>query len=101
MRDRCGKQIATCERAWQGAASAGRLALMRAPVHLTFEAMVALLCRTFERLPDARRPERVTYAMRDAATTAFACFFFQQPSLLKHQRDLARRAGRSNLETIF
>jgi hypothetical protein len=63
--------------------------------------MVALLCRTFERLPDARRPERVTYAMRDAATTAFACFFFQQPSLLKHQRDLARRAGRSNLETVF
>lgn len=34
---------------------------MRPPVHLTFEAIVALLGHTFERLPDARDPERLDY----------------------------------------
>ena len=74
---------------------------MRPPIHLTFEAMVALLGRTFERLPDARDSQRVTYPMRDAALSMFACFFFQDPSLLAFQRRLEKASDRSNLQTMF
>lgn len=74
---------------------------MRRPLHLTFDAVVALLGRTFQALPDARDPNRLTYPMRDAALSAFAMFFFQQPSLLKFQQEMQRRSGRSNLESMF
>lgn len=74
---------------------------MRPPKHLTLEAMIALLGRTFEQLPDARDPERLRYPMRDAAMSAFACFFFQEPALLAFQRHMHSQLGRDNLETIF
>jgi hypothetical protein len=74
---------------------------MRHPVHLTFDAVVALLGRTFEALPDSRDPGRLTYPMRDAALSAFAMFFFQQPSLLKFQQEMQLRSGRSNLASVF
>lgn len=74
---------------------------MRPPIHLTFEAIVALFGRTFERLPDGRDPTRLSYPMRDAAMSALACFFFQDPSLLAFQRRIRSRMGRDNLETMF
>lgn len=74
---------------------------MRQPVHLTFEAVVALLGQTFEQLPDARNHNQITYSMHDAMLSAFAMFFFQHPSLLNFQERLKQRAGRSNLETVF
>jgi hypothetical protein len=74
---------------------------MRPPLHLTFDAMVALLGRTFERVPDARDPERVKYPMRDAALSAFACFFFQDPSLLAFQRRMDSRLNQNHLATLF
>lgn len=74
---------------------------MRRPIHLTFDAVVALLGRTLESLPDSRDPDRVTYPMRDAALSAFAMFFFQHPSLLKFQQEMKLRSGRSNLESLF
>jgi hypothetical protein len=39
--------------------------------------------------------------MRDAALAAFACFFFQTPSLLAFQRQMQSRTGRNNLKTVF
>src|SRR4051812_19577893 len=44
---------------------------MRQPIHLTFEAVVALLARTFEKLPDKRDPARVKYPLRDSSLSAF------------------------------
>ncbi len=74
---------------------------MREPIHLTFEALIALLGRTFEQLPDPRNPNQVSYSMRDSMLSAFAMFFFQHPSLLHFQHKLKKRSGRCNLETIF
>lgn len=74
---------------------------MRKPIHLTFEAVVALLARTFEQLPDRRLPARVKFPLRDSMLSAFAMFFFHHPSLLQFQHKLKLRSGRSNLETIF
>lgn len=74
---------------------------MRQPIHLTFEAIVALLARTFEKLPDRRDPARVKYPLRDSCLSAFAMFFFQHPSMLQFQHKLKHRSGRCNLESIF
>jgi hypothetical protein len=74
---------------------------MRPPVHLTFEAVIALLGRAVDRMPDSRDPNRVNYALRDAALAAFAMFYFQAPSLLAFQRQLHSRTNRNNLATLF
>lgn len=74
---------------------------MRQPIHLTLEAILALLARTFENLPDDRLQARVKFPLRDSMLSAFAMFFFQHPSMLQFQHKLKHRTGRSNLETIF
>jgi len=74
---------------------------MRQPLHLTFEAVVALLARSFEKLPDRRDPALVKYSMRDSTLSAFAMFFFQHPSMLQFQHKLKQRHSRCNLETVF
>ena len=74
---------------------------MRQPIHLTFQAVLALLARTFEKLPDRRAPSRVKYSLRDSMLSAFAMFFFQHPSLLQFQHKLKHRHSRCNLETVF
>src|SRR5215210_3098452 len=74
---------------------------MRQPIHLSFEAAVALLARTFEKLPDRRDPARIKYPLRDSMLSAFAMFFFQHPSLLQFQHNLKQRHTRCNLETLF
>lgn len=74
---------------------------MRQPIHLTFEAVVALLAHTFDQLPDDRDLTRVKYSLSDSMLSAFAMFFFQHPSLLQFQHKLKQRRGRCNLETIF
>ena len=74
---------------------------MRTPIHLSFESVVALLSRTFERLADRRNPQRINYSLRDSILSAFAIFFFHHPSLLHFQHRLKQRKGRCNLETIF
>ena len=74
---------------------------MRPPVHLTFDAVIALLGRAVDRMPDSRDANRVDYSLRDAALAAFAMFYFQAPSLLAFQRQLHSRTNRSNLATLF
>ena len=74
---------------------------MRQPIHLTFQAVIALLARTFENLPDRRNPAVVKYPLRDSMLSAFAMFFFQHPSLLQFQHKLKHRHSRCNLETVF
>ena len=51
--------------------------------------------------PDARREDRCQYALSDAVLGAFSVFFMQCPSFLAHQREMQRRKGRNNAETLF
>src|SRR5215208_582060 len=74
---------------------------MRQPIHLTFEAVLALLARSFEKLPDRRDPTPIKYPLRDSMLSAFAMFLFQHPSLLQFQHNLKQRHSRCNLETVF
>jgi len=68
---------------------------------LTFDAYVHMLAKTFERIPDTRASGSGDYSMTDALMSAFAMFFFQEPSLLAFQRKLEERRHRNNLETMF
>jgi hypothetical protein len=77
------------------------LSAMRPLESLTLESIVGLLADTFQRLPDPRHPDRVTFHAHDTLLSGFACMFFQHRSLLQFQRRMKERRGRSNLETLF
>lgn len=68
---------------------------------VTFDWMVKQLGETFARLPDYRQGQNTTYAVQDAAVSAFSVFFMQSPSFLAHQRDLQRKQGRNNVASLF
>lgn len=74
---------------------------MRPLESLSLESIVSLLSDTFQSLPDLRHPHRVAFQLHDTLLSAFACMFFQHPSLLQFQRRMKERRGRCNLETIF
>src|SRR5918996_4228935 len=63
---------------------------------------IATLRRTFEDLPDARRPGgNSRYAMEDAALSAFSVFFMQSPSFTPWQRSRQERQGRRIAQGLF
>ena len=51
--------------------------------------------------PDKRRGGETVYSMADIGLSAFAPFFMQSESFLKHQRALEDGHGRSNCQTLF
>ena len=68
---------------------------------LSFDRLRSILVATVTQLPDQRtRPNRI-YEIADAALGAFAVFFVQSPSFLAHQRDMQRRQGQNNAESLF
>ena len=77
------------------------LSSMRPLESLTLEALVSLLSDAFQRLPDQRHPDRISFLLHDTLLSGLAMMFFQHPSLLEFQRRMKERRGRCNLETIF
>lgn len=68
---------------------------------LSFDRLRSILVATVTHLPDHRtRPNRI-YEIADAVLGAFAVFFVQSPSFLAHQRDMQRRQGQNNAESLF
>ena len=64
--------------------------------------LIATLRRTFEELPDTRRPGgNSRYVMADAALSAFSVFFMQSPSFLAWQRSMQESQGRNNAPSLF
>lgn len=66
-----------------------------------FDELVQEFHETLARLPDNRTGKNSQYSIKDAALGAFGVFFTQSPSFLAYQRDLQRRQGRSNAQTLF
>ncbi len=53
-------------------------------------------------LPDHRKPNNNTrYTIGEAALSAFSVFFTQSPSFLAYQRDMHKRKGRDNAQSLF
>lgn len=68
---------------------------------LSFDQLCSILVATVTRLPDHRTGPHRPYEIADAALGAFAIFFTQAPSFLAYQRDLQRRKGRNNAQSLF
>lgn len=65
------------------------------------ENLVKKIQSTFNHLSDSRTGSNTTYAMSDAALSAFSVFFMQNPSFLAQQKTLEKSHGKSNLQTLF
>jgi len=68
---------------------------------LSFPLLLALLTDVFRQLPDPRTGENSHYSVCDAALGAFGVFFMQCPSFLAYQRDMQRRKGCNNAQSLF
>lgn len=67
-----------------------------------FERMMERARKCFADLPDTRQPSNhPRYKISDAALSALSVFFMQSPSFLAHQRDMERKHGRSNVQSLF
>jgi hypothetical protein len=63
---------------------------------------IQLLGELAQENPDKRagRHNQI-YEMADAVRGGYSVFFMQSASFLEHQRIMAQRRGRSNLESVF
>ena len=68
---------------------------------LSFSTLRTILTEVFQQLPDPRSGANTQYTMCDAALAAFSVFFMQCPSFLAYQRDMQRRKGCNNAESLF
>ena len=67
-----------------------------------FQSLVDLIGTNLAQLPDFRKASpNQRYEIRDAALSAFAVFLMQSPSFLAQQRDMQRRKGRNNAQSLF
>ena len=71
------------------------------PKPLSFGTLRTILSDTFQRLPDPRSGQNVQYTMEAVALAAFSVFFMQSPSFLAYQRDMQRRKGCNNAQSLF
>jgi len=68
---------------------------------LSFGTLRTILTDTFQQLPDPRSGQNTRYAIEDVALAAFSVFFMQCPSFLAYQRDMQRRKGYNNAQSLF
>ena len=68
---------------------------------LSFDRLRSILVATVTHLPEHRTGPHRLYEIADAALGAFAVFFTQSPSFLAYQRDMQRRKGRNNAQSLF
>jgi hypothetical protein len=71
------------------------------PPALDFDSLAGFLRGYMETLPDNRRGYNKQYSIDDAALSAFSMFFMQCPSFLEHQRQMGKRSGKDNVQSLF
>ena len=70
-------------------------------IKFTQKILVQQIQATFSSLPDIRKGSNCSYQMSDAALSAFAAFFMQNPSFLAQQKSLEKSRGKNNVESLF
>ena len=71
------------------------------PQPLSFDSMVSYLRSTMADFPDKRTGSNCRYSIEDAALGAFSVFFTQCPSFLSFQKNMLKKKGISNAQTLF
>lgn len=69
--------------------------------HLKFTALRESLSECFSAISDKRQQKKCVFSQHDVLMSAFACMYFQDPSLLHFQKRLEQKYQRNNLKTIF
>jgi hypothetical protein len=69
--------------------------------YLNFDALKSSLSLCFTSIADARVQGRCQHSIRDAMMSAFACMFFQDPSIAEFQRQVQSDKNNNNLHTLF
>jgi hypothetical protein len=69
--------------------------------NLSFDALRKALSEHFDNLADPRTADNSQYTVHDTLMSAFACMYFQDPSLLAFQARLEKKHQRSNMQSIF
>jgi hypothetical protein len=59
------------------------------------------MAECFSAIPDSRQQNKCEYNQHDILMSAFACMYFQDPSLLHFQKRLEQDQQRNNLRNIF
>ena len=68
---------------------------------LTLDSLLASFRQAASALPDTRPGSNKRYSLADAACSALAPFFMQDPSSLAFQRRMQDTEARSNCQSLF
>ena len=75
--------------------------LTKSKKHLSFDVLRKAMSSHIESINDTRQQGKCAYTVHDTVMSAFACMYFQDPSLAQFQKRLEKRYQRSNLNTLF
>ena len=75
--------------------------MQRPKKHLSFGSLVGALRNLLECVEDKRQSHRIQYELADVGLSAFACMFFQDPSILAFQKRMQDKKELSNFNTLF
>jgi len=70
-------------------------------LELSQNSLVTMIRERFAGLTDVRTGKNSRYELSDAALSAFAVFFLQNPSFLAQQINLQKDKGKNNLQSLF
>ncbi len=68
---------------------------------LSFTALKNALSSHFKAIDDPRQQGKCDFSYHDVLMSAFACMYFQDPSLAQFQKRMKEAKGKSNLQTLF
>jgi hypothetical protein len=86
---------------WVNLIYGGTEASMKIKKYLSFTALRKWVSSEVRQWPDTRRQESALYSIHDAVMSAFACMYFQAPSMLQFQQQMEEESQQNNLRTLF
>jgi hypothetical protein len=75
--------------------------LQKSKKHLSFTALREALSAHINTLADPRQPSKRGYSQHDVVMSAFACMYFQDPSLAQFQMRMEEAHHKNNLRSLF
>ena len=75
--------------------------LTKTKKHLSFTALQSAMAAYFQAIKDNRQQSKCDYNQHDVLMSAFACMYFQEPSLAQFQLRMEEELHKNNLHTLF
>ena len=75
--------------------------ILKPKKHLSFSALTKLMSSQFNLIKDPRKPGMCDFSFNDVIMSAFACMYFQDPSLAEFQQRTAQDGQDKTLKALF